>query len=247
METSDWRTPEAQLGRRLAAGRDGTIHESGKCRVLRRLPEERDLLVEAQVMEHARTCGYPVPEVFRVGRGEMEIERIEGRTMLDDLQRTPLRARRHGRVLADLHRRLHALALPATLDLPTPFGPGESLLHRDLHPANVILSPKGPVVIDWTNVSRGPGVADVADTWIVLACAQSDVPLVLRLAERPIRAALRRGFLDGIDVDAVRAELDVAALLRLADPNMRPAERAAIERFVRRETRTANRPLDLGG
>ena len=34
---------------------------------------------------------------------------------------------------------------------------GDRVLHIDLHPENVIISPAGPVVIDWSGASAGPG------------------------------------------------------------------------------------------
>src|SRR5260370_24192024 len=45
-------------------------------------------------------------------------------------------------------------------------------LHRDLHPINVLLSPKGPVVIDWTNAARGSGASDVALTWLLMTAGE---------------------------------------------------------------------------
>ena len=39
---------------------------------------DRDLRAEAEVMEHVRAAGYPVPRVFRVGPGEMVLERVDG-------------------------------------------------------------------------------------------------------------------------------------------------------------------------
>lgn len=39
---------------------------------------------------------------------------------------------------------------------------------RVLHPDNVIVSPSGPVVIDWSNVGRGDPHAEVADLWLSL-------------------------------------------------------------------------------
>ncbi|CAN5676147.1 phosphotransferase [soil metagenome] len=236
MEVSATRTPDADLGRRLAAGRDGVIHDAGNGRVLRRMPSDRDQLVEAQAMEHARDLGFPVPEVFRVGPGEIEMERIAGPTMLGDLSRRPWRAASHGGLLARLHVDLHRLVAPAGIALPAPFGCGESIdvsmLHLDLHPGNVMLSPGGPVVIDWTNVSCGPGPADDADTWILLAAAAPDLSWWQRIVVPPVRRALARAFLSGIDADAARQHLRRAAERRADDPNIRPGEIAAIRRFV---------------
>jgi tRNA A-37 threonylcarbamoyl transferase component Bud32 len=99
-------------------------------------------------MAHAAAHGYPVPEVFEIGQNALVLERIEGATMLDDLWRRPWRLSAHAGTLARLHRQLHEMLAPADL------GDGR-LLHMDLHPENVMLSPRGPVVIDWTNARAG--------------------------------------------------------------------------------------------
>ncbi|MDQ3739078.1 MAG: phosphotransferase [Actinomycetota bacterium] len=246
MEISAQRTPEADVGPRLAAGRDGVVHVAGDGRVLRRMAPDRDQLVEAHAMEHARSLGYPVPEVFRVGPGEIEMERIDGPTMLYDLSRRPWHAASHGRLLARLHDDLHRLAAPADVGLPAPFGSGErgdvSLLHLDLHPGNVMLSPDGPVVIDWTNAALGPGPADDADTWILLAAAVPDLSWWERIVVPPVRRMLTRAYVNGIDGRATRQHLGSAAERRAGDPNLRPEEIAAIKRFVAAETARSDSP-----
>ena len=50
-----------------------------------------------------------------------------------------------------------------------PCGRGDRLIHLDLHPLNVMITGKGPVVIDWPNAARGDGNTDVALTWVLLA------------------------------------------------------------------------------
>ena len=120
-------------------------------------------------MEHARAHGYPVPAARVLSDTDIVMERVHGPTMLDDLARRPWSLASHAGTLARLHKQLHEIAAPAWL--PAPLGEGSSLLHLDLHPDNVILGPRGPVVIDWPNAARGPYAADVAHTWIVMACS----------------------------------------------------------------------------
>jgi aminoglycoside phosphotransferase (APT) family kinase protein len=48
------------------------------------------------------------------------------------------------------------------------------VLHLDLHPANVMLAPTGPVVIDWCNAEDGPAGLDVALTAVILALVAVD-------------------------------------------------------------------------
>lgn len=243
MEVDDRRTPDAEVGPQIAAGRDATIHDAGPGRVLRRTPGPRDHTLEALAMEHVRAAGYPVPEVFRRGPGELVLERIEGPTMLDDLAARPWRTRQHARTLADLHRRLHEIEAPEDL-LLHPVA-GGAVLHLDLHPGNIICSPSGPVVIDWGNVRRGAGEVDVALTWILMGAmevdeaprASSALARVRARIERalvpPIRRTLLSTFLasSGVHEDA-RAVLAEVAEDRLTDRNIRPGEALAIRKLV---------------
>src|SRR5262249_43067358 len=41
---------------------------------------------------------------------------------------------------------------------------GTALCHGDFHPGNVLVTPRGPVVIDWGSASRGDPLGDVAWT-----------------------------------------------------------------------------------
>ncbi len=241
MQISDEPLPDGDLGPLLARGRDAEVFALGPDRVVRRLSGPSDLVPEAEVMEHVRTAGLPVPRVWRVAPGEMVMDRVEGPTMADALARRPWQAARLGRELAHLHTTLHAIAAPA--DLRPHRVPGDAVLHLDLHPQNVILGPDGPVVIDWSNARRGPAAADVADVWVVLACLgrEPGTPRgpVARLQASVIdrvEPAIRRRLLDAFLAEAGRepaaALLAEAAEHRLGDGNVRPAEREAIAALV---------------
>jgi tRNA A-37 threonylcarbamoyl transferase component Bud32 len=145
----------------IAAGRASQIFDLGDGRVLRRFRAGGDPEREALVMRHAHRHGYPVPRVLEVAADALVLERIEGPTMLDQLRRRPWTLRRHASLLARLHEQLHEIAAPPSLPAA---GPGDRLLHLDLHPDNVILSRSGPFVVDWTNARRGDPALDVALT-----------------------------------------------------------------------------------
>ena len=137
-----------------------------------------------------------------------------------------------GRQLGDLHNRLHEIPGPDWLPrLPD----GDRLLHFDLHPLNVILSPTGPVVIDWTNACvGGPGV-DVARAWALTACAEADVGGVLRLALARVRRSLVAGLLDVTGRAEARAGLAYAAEVTLLDPHISPVEQDRLHALVAAE------------
>ena len=157
----------------LAAGRDADIFEYGPGLVLRRSREGHSMSREARVMQYVRSQGFPVPDVKEVSDDglTMVMERIEGADMVAMMSKRPWAIPRVGRVLADLHRRLHELAAPDWLHA-APVGRGDRVLHLDLHPLNVMMSPRGPVVIDWAGASRGDPAVDVALAWVLMAAGE---------------------------------------------------------------------------
>lgn len=247
MEIDEGRTADGDLGEPIASGRDASVHEAGPGRVLRQTSAGRDLHPEATIMEHVRAAGYPVPQVFRVGDGEMEMARVDGPTMLESIEAHPWQVDRHARTLADLHTRLHAIEPPDEL-APHPVVPGGAIVHQDLHPGNVMLSLAGPVVIDWTNARRGEPALDVALTWLLMAAFDRDpsppsgslphrvITRIERSIEPQLRRRLVRTFLRASGVEpAARAVLPAVAAHRLHDPNVRPGEADAIRVLVERE------------
>lgn len=186
-------------------------------------------------MRYARSAGYPVPEVYDVrADGSLEIERIEGTTMLERFVRAPWQLAALAETLADLHRRLHVIEAP---DDREHVDPGTRLLHLDLHPENVMMTPTGPVVIDWANACAGSPGIDVAMTWVLLATA--DIP-----GNRLIRALIQRmrhrfvgRFLESAGRDAARDGLETAAARRLFDINTTETERQAIAALLEAELR----------
>lgn len=195
--------------KQLAAGRASNVYELDEHRVLRLGGDPER---EARIMAHARAAGYPVPEVLEVRPDGLVLERIQGATMLADLRRRPWRLRSSALLLASLHERLHAI----------PYEDG-SLLHLDLHPDNVLLSPAGPVVIDWTNAGTGAPALDVALTWTILATSGG----------LPGRA-FARFFLAAFDREELRQALPAAAAYRSGDRNVTEAERRAVRALLAR-------------
>ena len=213
-------------GALIASGRDSDIFEYGTGLVLRRARSGRSMEIEARIMEYARNAGYPVPAVSEVSDdgGDLVMQRLEGPVMMEVLGRQPWTIGRQGALLADLHRRLHAIEAPAWA-APAPSGSGDRLLHLDLHPQNVILTADGPVVIDWTRAARGDPLTDVALTWVLLASAA--IPAG-RLKARVLglgRDALLKAFLAPFDRQAVGRELIGVVAWKSVDPNMTEPER----------------------
>jgi len=196
----------------LAEGRASEILELGDGRVLRRFKAGGRPDREAEVMEHARAHGFPVPRVLEVREDSLVLERVDGTTMLAELRRRPWRLAGHAHTLAELHRRLHAIPFEA-----------ERLLHLDFHPDNVLLSARGPVVIDWANARAGDPALDVAMTWVICATSGGTFGRVFT-----------RFFLRHVDLAAARRSLPEAGEHRIADPNVTDAERDRVRKLLRR-------------
>ena len=221
----------SESGRLIARGREADLIEHGDGRVLRRYRVPADAEREARTMEHARVHGFPVPAVHEVlGPRELVIERVDGPTMLTDMARRPWALRRHARLLAELHRRLHAVPVPDSLRAP--FGAGDALLHLDLHPENVILSPRGPVVIDWSSAARGDPALDVAMTWLLVGTSELPGNAYRRLLGAAGRNLFLATFLDALDRSTARGALPAAAIWRLQHATLTCGERAAIARVA---------------
>ncbi|MGW2045669.1 phosphotransferase [Streptomyces sp. NPDC001858] len=205
----------------LATGRDADVFALDTDRVLRRYRDEGDVAAEAAVMAYVGGLGFPVPRVYSASGGDLVLERLTGPTMLQALGAGEITAVAAADLLAGLHARLHAL--PPQV----PHKPGDRLVHLDLHPANVMLEARGPVVIDWRNSGQGQPEFDVAVSALILAQVAVD-----SMRED---AALAGTFLTAFlaSVGAVPSEaLDQAVRFRRADPNLTTREIGLLDEAV---------------
>ncbi|HET8929218.1 MAG TPA: phosphotransferase [Acidimicrobiales bacterium] len=237
----------SQPGRLIASGRDADIYDIGKGSVIRRTRTGRPLHHEAHVMGLAHAAGYPVPEVRGIsddGR-DLTLERIDGPTLLDELASHPWRVHRSADLLAELLVDLHQIsAMPDDTDdaghpdslRSASTGPGPSLIHLDLHPLNVLVSPTGPIVIDWANAGAGVAEVDVAVTWLVMAAAAVPGGAAMAVAGRVLRDRFVQRLLGSFDRAALRRHLPTAAAWKIADANLDADERARMQDLVDGET-----------
>lgn len=178
---------------------------------------------ELKIAHVVQSAGVPVPRaaddlVENDGRWGILYQRVSGQSMLTRLVQQPWNVIVFGRKLAELQMAIHACVvsdLPdwnqrlirdikaapeltdevreAVLKQLAKLPAGKSLCHGDFHPDNVILSPGGPVVIDWVNAVRGNPLADVARS-----------SLMFRMGEIPPGTPYRRlvGLVRGVLHDA---------------------------------------------
>lgn len=190
----------------IFAWRDGTI-----LKLYRAWCPAEWVEYESKVAKIVTQAGVPSPQSFEIvevnGRRGLVYERVDGVSMLKQLSRQPFKLGAYGKTLADLHLEMHRHPAP---DLPPQRAPlerairsakllsedlraaalhrlagmpdGERLCHGDFHPDNVLLTSKGPLVIDWVTATRGDPWADVARTQLMLTMGEPvGVSLMARL------------------------------------------------------------------
>jgi hypothetical protein len=156
--------------------------------------------------------------------------------MADAMLKRPWTLAAHARMLADLHDRLHAIPAPSAVGFRS-MGGGDRLLHLDLHPLNVMMSPDGPVVIDWANAAAGDPLLDVAVTSVLLTSPHVPGPPWRDRVVRPLRALLDRAFTRRYRGQALDEQLVIAGELKALDGNLAPDEMAACLRIAERAKR----------
>lgn len=217
----------------LAAGRTADVYAIDDETVLRRYRVDISVEPEARLMRELDVLGYPVPHVHAAIGRDLTMANIVGPTILEELLREPGQVERYGRELGELHERLHRIPAAAWLRrMPgTPADAAANVVHLDFHPDNVVLSTRGPVVLDWTNAAAGRPEIDVALTMLIMLSVDA-AELVGGKASAPALGALRNLFLIAYlatcGADPRRGLAD-AIEYRLNDPMLLPAERSWIE------------------
>jgi len=184
------------------------------------------------------------------GRQGIIYERVSGPSMLKLATSKPWLLFRMARLLAELQAEMHrqpgtglptlrssleyaiqqAESLPADLKesvlrlLPT-MPEGTALCHFDFHPDQVLLTAKGPVILDWMTARQGHPLADVARTSIILKFSQ--VPGAGKLEQAIVdlwrrlfyRAYINRYFElnPGVTISAIEAWMVPVAAGRLME------------------------------
>jgi tRNA A-37 threonylcarbamoyl transferase component Bud32 len=154
--------PSATVGPVMpfAAGREADVFALDDGRVRRRYRDGSDATREAELMVYLHDRGYPVPAVHSAAGPEIVMERLDGPTMAQALVAGTFAIPDAATMTADLLRRLH--------EIPGQSG-REVIGHYDFHPENVLLTSRGPVVIDWRNGRPGPADLDTAMCALILA------------------------------------------------------------------------------
>jgi aminoglycoside phosphotransferase (APT) family kinase protein len=206
----------------IFAWRDGAV-----LRLYRGHRDRRRIEQEAQAMRAAAAAGVRVPAVGDIesvdGRPGLVMERIDGIDMLAVVGRKPWLVWSIGGQSGRLHAQLHDAAAPESLEphremlrrhiAGSPLVPpeiqkralaaldtlpdGDRICHNDFHPGNIIQTNGEPVIIDWTNSTRGDPTADFVrtDMMIRLGDVPPGAPVVIRLGAHFARGLMRQSYL----------------------------------------------------
>jgi len=120
-------------------------------------------------------------------------ERVDGPSLLNKTTAQPWTLIRSAHLLAELHAHMHtcrvsglpsqrtrlekkiqaahplsATTKQAALDALAQLPDDDVLCHGDFHPDNVVMSRRGPVILDWVTATSGHPLADVARTSLLM-------------------------------------------------------------------------------
>jgi len=207
---------------------------------------------EIEIGRVVSSMGLPTPKLIDAlevdGRQGIVYERVEGPSMLRQLREKPWRLFQLGRQMAELQAEIHRQkgtglpllqpALRASMQRLEKMPPdlqngvrrlaqtlpdGDALCHLDFHPDQVLMTARGPVIIDWLTAHQGHPLADVARTCVLLRIGQ--VPYGSRAARAAInlwRGMFYRAYIarylalhPSISLEEIRAWMVLAAADRL--------------------------------
>lgn len=177
---------------------------------------------EENVARTIYEAGLPVPAVFGIikvdERYGVVYERVDGPSMLSALIAKPEKIELYAGMFARLHAQMHSLELTglpsqrqqlkrkirnaeplpedrrnAAIRALNKLPDGSVLCHGDFHPDNIMMSSRGPIVIDWNDATRGNPHADITRTCLLL---QQGDPLQPINIDREQISSMRSLFID---------------------------------------------------
>ena len=154
---------------------------------------------ELKISRTISIINVPVPAVGDIveieGRYGLVYERICGSPLIDIISSKPWKISKLSRCFAELHINIHGIkevqGLPSlhrslkkkileadtlppeeqdlVLKILEKLPEGKQLCHGDFHPGNVMMTAKGPFIIDWADATCGNPLADVARSFLLMA------------------------------------------------------------------------------
>ena len=214
------------------------------------VPEE-NITHEFRVARLVHATGLDVPDVIGEivevdGHRGICYQRLDGDSMMQHIAAHPLSVFTQAGLLGKLHANMHVrqgIGLPSQREklqykirdaeqLPDhlkeaallaldKLPDGDRVCHGDFHPGNILMTTRGPIVIDWTDASCGNPLSDVARTLVLLTAAQ--LPLnsffgwLVKLGRKRMLAAYTQEYFRTslLDRSQLKAWMPVVAAARL--------------------------------
>ena len=180
---------------------------------------------EARIGRVVQDAGLPVPSIGETveinGRRGLVYERLAGVSMFRTIVARPWTIIQFGRLMAEMHAAMHAILAPSdlpdqrdrlkgaieraqplpddlwrkTLGILETLPDGDRLCHGDFHPDNVLMTPRGPIIIDWMTATRGDPLGDVARTVLLMTVGEPPTGILIRLLTRLMRGRMRAAYI----------------------------------------------------
>ena len=200
---------------------------------------------EIEASTHAGACGLPTasaigPRTWGERRG-IVYPRLEGLTLMDWIRRNPMRAGTALDQMSVIHgamhqtRGAHLRPLKQVLATDIAYGPapislqqaaiayletlpdGDALTHGDFHLGNVMMTPQGMMVIDWSKAAVGHPAADVVRSEMLMRFGIGPTDWMTNLwrdwaAARLSKSYRRASAVTARDIDAWRPVVALAWL-----------------------------------
>jgi aminoglycoside phosphotransferase (APT) family kinase protein len=208
--------------------------------------------IEADIIARVHAAGLPVPRTEGVvdldGRPGIVLERIDGASMWEWMKADPQRVPAFLSQLLDLQAEVQRTNVPELVAMKDrlrrkigeatqltdddrrearvlleALPEGTALCHGDFHPANVILTERGPVILDWFDAARGDGTADYVRSSLLMRppadrgswLAGATPELLDHVHSHYITELVRRGAIDARTFGPWEA---VMAVARMSEP-----------------------------
>ena len=209
---------------------------------------------EARVGRIVVDAGLAAPAIGDIvevdGRLGVVYERLDGPSMLEYMAGHPAEIPALGRQFAELHAQMHDCNRPelpsqragfvaaieyapqlsaalkqAALRQLNGLADGQAVCHGDYHPGNLVMTRRGPLVIDWMSARCGNPVADVARTTLMFRMARvpeyysAETQQALELARRSFYETYLSAYLTRrpFAVEEIEAWIPVLAAARLSE------------------------------
>ena len=215
------------IGKKIGEGRTAEVYDWSEDTVIKLFYDfvsaeeaDREYQMQKLLCEHLPFCAGIYGREMVEGRSGLIYEKVKGSSMTKLLSSSPEKSRDMGKLMAEIHGKIHAVdlkSLPSIkegtkyavshaeklsddlkeklLEILSELPEKKTLCHMDFHLDNIFLDEERIVVLDWMTAGSGDPLADVARTEMILKFAVfPDVAVEIKDALQLIRGELLSGY-----------------------------------------------------